>query len=242
MKQNEDRQGKSRLTELVERLRSAVGDNLHSVILYGSAASSDFHESFSDLNILCLLRDLSASSMLVLSETVAWCKKQKQAIPLFLSVGELAQGADVFAIELLDMKRHHRVLYGDDLVAALDVPLRMHRVQVEHELRTKLILLRQTFVTQSQRNEDVLKLMLESASSFITLFRHSLIAMGEEPESPKRAMLQQLQRKINVDVKPFLELLDIREGGLKPDALDALRVFPAYLKTIEQVISAVDRL
>jgi hypothetical protein len=242
MKQNEDQQVNSRLTELVERLRSVAGDNLHSVVLYGSAASSDFHESFSDLNILCLLRDLSASSMLALSNTVKWFQKQKHPLPLFLTVGELVQGADVFAIELLDMKRHHRVLYGEDLIAALYVPLRMHRVQVEHELRTKLILLRQTFVTRSQRNQELLKLMLESASSFITLFRHSLIAMGEEPESPKRAMLHQLQSKINVDVKPFLELLDIREGGLKPDALDALRVFPAYVKAIEQVISAVDRL
>jgi hypothetical protein len=242
MAQLEDGQVKSHLTELVERLRSAAGDNLHSVVLYGSAASSDFHENFSDLNILCLLHDVSASSMLVLSETVEWCKRQKQAIPLLLSVGELVQGTDVFAIELLDMKRHHRVLYGDDLVAALDVPLRLHRVQVEHELRTKLILLRQTFVTRSQRSQEIVKLMLESASSFMTLFRHSLITMGEEPESPKRAMLQQLQRKINVDVRPFLELLNIREGGLKPEALEGSQLFPAYLKTIEQVIAAVDRL
>ena len=84
--------------------------------------------------------------------------------------------------------------------------------------------------------------MLESFSSFLTLFRHSLIAMGEEPEPGKRAMLQQLQRKTNLDSRPFLELLTIREGGLKADALDAATVFPTYLKAIEQVISAVDRL
>jgi len=157
-------------------------------------------------------------------------------------VDELTHAADVFAIELLDMRRHHRVLYGEDLIADLHVPLHLHRIQVEHELRTKLILLRQRFVTASTRKEQVLKLMLESVSSFMTLFRHSLIAMGEEPEPGRRAMLQQLQRKTNLDSRPFLELLTIREGGLKADALDAATVFPTYLKAIEQVISAVDRL
>ena len=242
MRQSEREQVELLVKQLVERFKNAAGANLHSVVLYGSAASSDFHENFSDVNVLCVFQDLSASAMGVLSDTVEWWKKQKQAVPLLLSVEELTHAADVFAIELLDMRRHHRVLYGEDLIATLDVPLRLHRVQVEHELRTKLILLRQSFVTRSADKQEVLNLMLKSVSSFITLFRHSLIAMGEEPESSKPAMLQQLQKKVNLDTRPFLELLSIREGSLKADALDAQTVFPAYLKTIEQVISAVDRL
>ncbi|PYY15027.1 MAG: hypothetical protein DMG61_08195, partial [Acidobacteria bacterium] len=81
----------------MERLKQAAGINLHAVILYGSAASSEFHENFSDLNLLCLLHDLSASAMLVLSDTVEWWKKQKQSVPLLLSVDELTHAADVFA-------------------------------------------------------------------------------------------------------------------------------------------------
>jgi hypothetical protein len=55
-------------------------------------------------------------------------------------------------------------------------------------------------------------------------------------------MLQQLQRKLQLDIRPFLELLSVREGRLKVDALDAHAIFPTYLQTIEQVISAVDQL
>ncbi|MBV8476364.1 MAG: nucleotidyltransferase domain-containing protein [Acidobacteria bacterium] len=242
MRLNEREQMESHLQELVKRLHSAAGDNLHSVVLYGSAASSNFHENFSDVNILCLLRELSACSLLTLSDTVEWWKKQKQALPLFLTINELTQAADTFPIELLDMRTHHRVLYGADLIANLEVPLRLHRTQVEHELRTKLILLRQNFVTRSSEATGVCKLMLDSISSFMTLFRHSLIAMGEEPEPGQRPLLQQLQRKLNLDTRPFRELLNIREGSVKPDALDAATMFSVYLKTIEQVISAVDRL
>jgi hypothetical protein len=223
-------------------VKAAAGSNLHSVVLYGSAASPEFHEKFSDVNLLCLLQDLSASAMLALSETVAWWTKQKQTVPLLLAVEELKNSADVFPIELLDMQKHHRVLYGDDLIATLEVPLRLHRIQVEHDLRTKLILLRQKFVAVSKENDKVLALMIDSLSSFVTLFRHTLIAMGEEPETGKRAMLQQLQRKTNIDVRSLLELLSVREGALKPDALDVKTTFKSYLTSIEQVISAVDRL
>ena len=238
MKANERDRIESRLKELVDRLKTAAGNNLHSVVLYGSAAAADFHEEFSDVNVLCLLHELSAPIMVALSDAAHWWKKAKLSMPLFLSVEELREAADVFAIELLDMRKHHRMLYGNDLIAGLDVPLRLHRVQVEHELRTKLILLRQKFINKT----EVVNLMLESVSSFMTLFRHALIAMGEEPDSGQRGMLQQLQMRLNVDTQPFVELLDIRERKAKSGALDAKTVFPAYLNSIEQVISAVDRL
>ena len=232
----------ARLSQLVEELKRAAGAKLESVLLYGSAASAEFHDKFSDVNVACFLQDLSASTMVALFQAVESWTKQKQPAPLLLSVDELERSADVFAIELLDMQKHHRVLYGKDVIAGLQVPLRLHRVQVEHELRTKLILLRQAFVTQSTHKDKVVRLMLESVSSFTTLFRHSLIAMGEEPEAGKRAMLQQLERKLHLDIRAFLEILSVREGRLKVSALDAHAIFPTYLKAIEQVISAVDQL
>jgi predicted nucleotidyltransferase len=238
MRRNERERIERQLKEFAERLKDAAGSNLRSVVLYGSAATSNFYEDFSDVNVLALLQDLSAPAMLALSETVQWWKKQNQAIPLFLSVEELTRAADVFAIELLDMRSHHKVIYGEDLIGDLDIPMRLHRIQVEHELRTKLILLRQNFVNKV----DVRKLMLDSVSSLMTLFRHSLIAMGEEAEQSHRAMLQQLQGRLNLDTRSFSELLNVREGSIKSDAFDAKAIFPAYLRTIEQVISAVDRL
>ena len=238
MRAKESDRIESRLQELDDRLTTAAGTNVHSVVLYGSAAAANFHEKFSDVNVLCLLHEVSAATMSVLFDTVQWWKKESRSIPLFLSVEELKESADVFAIELLDMRRFHRVIYGKDLLAEFNVPLPLHRVQVEHELRTKLIRLRQNFVSKA----DLLKLMMESISSFVTLFRHSLIAMGEQPDGSQRAMLQQLQRKLNVDVRPFIEVLNVREGLVKSHALDAKAIFPGYLKTIEQVVAAVDRL
>ena len=57
MKKPEDK-----LQELVQRLQTACGDNLVSVVLYGSAAREDFHEQYSDVNLLVVLQELGASA------------------------------------------------------------------------------------------------------------------------------------------------------------------------------------
>ena len=59
-----------------------------------------------------------------------------------MTLEELRESADVFAIELIDIQRSHRTLFGQDVVAAINVPMNLHRVEVEHELRTTLLRLR----------------------------------------------------------------------------------------------------
>ena len=44
------------LNELVEKMRAAAGENLLSVVLFGSAAQGEFHPEYSDVNLLCVLR------------------------------------------------------------------------------------------------------------------------------------------------------------------------------------------
>jgi hypothetical protein len=124
------------------RLREAAGDNLVSLMLYGSAASGEA-DSYSDLNVLCVLRDLSFPHLVPLSKVIRWWTRQKQRPPLLMSEKELRASTDVFSIELIDMKQHRKVLFGKDLLAELEIPMRSHRAQLEYELREKLILLRQ---------------------------------------------------------------------------------------------------
>ena len=51
------------INEFISRLRAASGENLLSVILYGSAADGEFHPDFSNVNLLCVLRESSFSAL-----------------------------------------------------------------------------------------------------------------------------------------------------------------------------------
>src|ERR1700752_883351 len=131
------------ISEFVTRLRAAAGANLESVILFGSAVAGDFHPEYSNLNLFCVVRDSSFAALQALAPAVKWWYSQKQPPPLFMTRNEIERTADVFTIELLDMQQHHRVLFGEDVVKTLVIPVSLHRTQVEYELREKLALLRQ---------------------------------------------------------------------------------------------------
>jgi hypothetical protein len=133
----------SKLQELVSRLQQACGDNLLSVVLFGSAAREDFHEEFSDVNLLIVLQDLKPSSFAPISTVMQWWShEEKLRPPMIMTLEELRESADVFAIELLDIKESHKTLFGQDVAAAIEVPMNLHRIEVEHELRTTLLRLR----------------------------------------------------------------------------------------------------
>src|ERR1700678_2754958 len=155
MKKPEDK-----LQEIVTRLQRACGDNLLSVVVYGSAAREDFHEKFSDLNLLVVLTQLVPASFAPLSDVLQWwTRDEKLRPPLVMTLEELRESADVFAIELVDIQRSHKTLFGADVVAGIHVPMNLHRVEVEHELRTTLLRLRHHFLLGSD-NDDELRAVL----------------------------------------------------------------------------------
>src|ERR1019366_4455162 len=151
-----------KISDFVSRLRAAGGANLESVILFGSAVAGDFHPEFSNVNLFCVIRDSSFAALQALAPAVKWWDSQKQPPPLFMTRDEIARSTDVFTIELLDMQQRHRVLFGEDVVKGLRISMHVHRVQVEYELREKLILLRQQVLLASGNNSRLWDLLLRS--------------------------------------------------------------------------------
>jgi hypothetical protein len=229
------------LTELVTRLKKAAEGNLLSVILYGSAATDEFHPKHSDLNVLCILRDLGKDELSKLHAASTWWAKKGHPAPLFFTLNELHHAADIFAIELLDMKAARRILYGEDVIASLHVPMDLHRLHVERELRNNTLRLRQYYVMHAANSRKTLQLMLSSISTFVALFRHALIALGEEPPPTKRAAVDRAGSVLEFDPSPFHALLDIREGRKRERDVAAQTTFAKYLETIVRATEEVDR-
>jgi hypothetical protein len=230
----------NQLEDFVKRMRAAAGENLASIILYGSAVAGDFHPEFSNLNLFCVLRDAGLPALQAVAPAARWWGRQKQPPPLFMTRQELERSTDVFAIELLDMTQHHRVLFGEEILKGLEIPLRLHRVQVEYELREKLLLLRQQLVLAAGDKRRLWDLLLRSAPSFVTLFRHALIALGQPAPVSKRAAVQALAKEVRFDPSALDQVLDIRERKANPKKLDVQDLLARYLTAVERVTAAVD--
>ena len=233
--------GDQQLTELVSRLTKAAENNLLSVILYGSAATEEFHPKHSDLNVLCIMRELGKEELSKLHAASTWWAKKGHPAPLFFTLNELHHSADVFAIELLDIKAARRILYGEDVIASLHVPIDIHRVHVERELRNNTLRFRQYYLLHPADSRKTLQLMVSSISTFAALFRHALIALGEDPPPTKRATVDRLGSVLGFDPSPFHTVLDIREGRKRGRDVDVQATFGKFLNGIVKATEEVDR-
>ncbi len=229
------------INEFVERIRGTAGTNLLAVVLYGSAAAGDYVAEHSDVNLLCVLGETSFAAIEALAPAVEWWGKQKHRPPLLMSADEMRRSADIFSIEFLDMRRHYRVLWGDDVLKTLEIPMRWHRAQVEYELREKTILLRQQLLV-SGKDEAKWELLLRSLPAFGTLFRHALMALGDAAAGSKREAAAALAGKLGIDTSVFGELLDLRERKKDRKTANVDAIFARYLKLVEQVTAAVDKM
>jgi predicted nucleotidyltransferase len=230
------------LNGLVEKLQHAFGDTLVSVVLYGSAAAGDHHPHFSDYNVLCVLREITRRELAASEPIFRWWREQGSPSPLLLTEAEVANSTDCFAIEFHDIKKNHRVLFGRDVIEPLVVDDSFYRAEVEHDLRSKLLRLRQKAAGMLSEPDQLRRLLADSVSTFCVLFRHALVLHAVEPPARKREVVQAVAALFGADAQPFERLLDIREEQVKPREVDPVSLLDAYLKSIEVVVDAVDRL
>ena len=230
-----------KLTGLVERLKKAHGERLVSVTLYGSGASGEMHQKFSDLNVLCVLREVTPRELGESGPVFKWWREQGNPAPLLMTEREVRTSTDCFPIEFQDMKEQRRVLYGADVVADLEIDRSFYRAQVEHELRAKLLRLRQRAASALPDEKALLRLMLESLSTFCVLSRHAMLLSGIEAGGRKREVISKLGL-VGADPAAFAALLSAREGGTDARGLAAAELFASYLQSIEAVVAHVDGL
>jgi predicted nucleotidyltransferase len=227
------------LVEFVQKLRDAAGQNLKSVVLFGSSVSGEFQAKHSHLDILCIVERADVAQIEALQPAVEWWIRKGNPDPRVFTAEELRRSADVFAIESLDMKERHKVLFGADVFADLTVPLRYHKLQVERELRTNSLRLRQALLVASKKAQ--LGIMVSSVSSFAALFRHALIALGEPPAVSKREAVDRIAKIVGCSPSGFQAVLDFREGKRGKKELDLPMTLQGYVELVEKAADEVDR-
>ena len=229
----------NKLDEFVQRMKTAAPNNLKAIVLYGSAATGEFHEGHSNVNLLCLVENGDPARLEPFHSTVEWWTGKGHPAPLIFTMEELRQSSDIFAIELLDMQARHKMLFGQDFLAGITVPLRYHKLQVERELRANWLRLRQTFLAAPRRAH--LNVMVAAAPSFTALFRHALIVLGEQAPESKREAVDRAAKLTGGDASGFQTVLDLREKKTKESDIDVAATARSYFALVESVTNEVDR-
>jgi len=229
---------------LIGDLRATHGENLASVVLYGSAAAGDHIDESSDYNLLIALARITPEELRQAQAPLREWRRLGHPLPVYFTTEELRDAADVFPIEFHQMQRARVVLYGNDPFNGLVIHDHNLRHQTEYELRSKLIQLRRLYIPASGSIEKLTDLMGESLTSFAVLFAPALMLHGvSEPPVLKQECVRAAVRKFNLDGAPFERIFEMRRTGTQPASdAEAHELFAAYLTQIEIVTEAVDEL
>jgi len=230
----------ARLERLAAAVTAATGDNLVSLVLYGSAANG-IRGATSDVNLLLVLRDASAAALHPLGDALRdWLRSGERA-PLVFSLDGWRRAADVFPIEIEDIRQRHRVLRGTDPVTGLATTRDDLRRELEREARGLLIQLRASYAAAASDGKALAAVVRDSLRTVLVLFRASLrLADGALPET-REALVEAVARNAGLDAGAFRWPLE-QQAASRPGKLRAHDpVAAAYLDAVASFVAYVDR-
>ncbi len=231
-----------KLSGLVERLTKTFGDRLVSIVLYGSATTEDWNEDTSDLNVLCVLERISPGELRLAEPIFRWWREAGNPSPLLLTAEEVQSSTDCFPMEFHDMKRQRRILYGADLLRDLPIDNKFYRAQVEHELRSKQLRLRQRAAEILSEPGRLQRLMIDSVSTFCVLGRHALVLSGHEPHWVKKEVVAALGAAMGRPLDGLNEILAVRTAAKRAPGAETIPLLERYLTDVGALVHFVDTL
>ena len=203
------------LADLVPAARTALGDTLDSIVLYGSAAEGRLRP-VSDVNVIFVLNRFDASRVEALGDPVRVAQAAIRLAPMVMLREEIPHAAAAFAVKFADIVRRHRVLHGSDpfadLVIARDrLVARLTQVLLNLRLRLRAAYLTRNF------DEQLIDLIVHAASALRSAAATLRELEGKARLSPRESLTQIVQELGDARFADVVEQMSVaRESGVLP--------------------------
>ena len=131
------------------------------------------------------------------------------------------------------------VVFGKDPFEGLSIRREDLRRACEVQVKSHLLHLREDYLEGGGKPFAVEALVRESAPGFAVLLRN-LARLEEVPPTPTANLITWAERRIGLDEKFVGDMLSLEDDNGIP-AVDAPRLFPTYLTSMERLAQFVDR-
>jgi hypothetical protein len=230
------------LEQFVQDVEGLYGEELVSAFLYGSAATGEHVAGRSDINVVVVLRQLTPALLRKAAGHLRTWHRQGFATPMFLDPEFLHASLDVFPIEFLDMQERHRTLWGPDLFADLTIGRVNLRLQVEQELRGKLLKLRQTYAESAQAPDALERVLATAVSSLAVLARTLLRLGGGDPAGGVEAVLERAQAHFGASTTSLRKAWRLKRGEMRLEGSAIVQVYEEVLQEVQGLVRVVNGL
>jgi predicted nucleotidyltransferase len=175
------------LADFVDTTRTALGPDLRSIVLYGSAAEGQLRKT-SDVNVIVVLTAFDPARVDLLREPLRTAYAAIKLEAMFLLESEVPAAVEAFAVKFADILHRRRVLHGDDPFASIAPSRRAEITRLKQELLNLALRLRQKYLLRSLREEQAALVVAETAGPIRTCAEAILDLQGKPAPSPKEAL------------------------------------------------------
>ncbi len=218
------------------------GNDLISLMIYGSAAAGHYIRGKSDINVLVVLTPAGLDKFTEVLDTVKSWKKSNVAIPLIMSRNFIETALDSYPVEFLGMKNSHVLIYGENILEELDIKPADLRLQIEREMRGKLLLLRKGYLEAEGKPRHLRSVISKSLTAFMAIFNALLYLKHGKMEQGRREIIGEMEKTFTIDALVFMYCADIKEGKDKFSGTEVVDIFRKYLQEIQKICKIVDQL
>jgi predicted nucleotidyltransferase len=228
--------------EFTQDYQAVFGDDLNSIILYGSGARGEYIPKKSDLNFLIVLTEAAMDRLREALPLIGKWRKRRVNVPLFLTAEYIASSLDAFPVEFLNLRDSHVPVFGRDILKELSFHKRNIRLQCERELKGKLLLLREAYLDSEGKTRGLGQVTSASLTAFLSLFRALLFLRDREIPRRNSDLISTAAKEIGFDENPFMEVLRVKEGTVKVPREKMEGIVERYMQAIREVWKRVDQL
>jgi len=231
----------SRFSPFINEIIKGRGEEIHSIYIVGSAVTPDFNEKRSDINSVIILHRMSLDFLEFIAPFGKKYSKKRVSAPLVMTIEHINNSLDVFPIEFHDFRLIHKTVYGEDILKDLEIKREHLRLQCERDIKTRLIGLRQGYISSAGDRKLITEVLIRSFTGTIPLFRAIIYLMGKEPPILRKDVIKTIQGNFS-DSDVFERLLFLRNGIIKPSGHELSIIFKDYYNAIERIAERLDEL
>lgn len=214
-----------RLTpELVREIRGLCENELYGILLYGSAVGGGFKGERSNVNVLVVLKSLDVGVLQKLSPVVA-----KWDHDLFIvhatTLANLRASAEVLPGHLLELRDHHRVLWGSDPTEDVSIGKRALLWASERDLHEIIRHMTRAVLLHGEARQQLGGAVRRHFRTFLYTLRTMLRYVDQLPKTTdKHPTIKSASAAFGLDEAVLLDLLDFRRRMkvVTPQQVDVL--------------------
>ncbi len=140
--------------------------------------TEDYLDKISDINSIIMLQESDFAFLDTLAPLGKRYRQKGLAVPLIMDPVYIQRSVEAFPIEFLSFKLVHHALYGEDLLAGLEINRQELKYQCDRELKGRIVWLQKNYVSAMGDRKALAADIVSHMDGYLPILRGILHSAG----------------------------------------------------------------